>query len=482
MESPSAKKGDPQRSALIQFLMDRFGSANDTEDPSSSMIVDFGSGKGVLAHEIDRLFPESAELPHYVAVDLPDALNELALPRRIHNKSTKLSLEEFYDAFLPARGSDIGVIVIRNVLHELDIMETARLFCALNQHIPDATDLYIQDVATLPEHERGKAGWMPELLQRFMSAIGIESDLAEQEGYLGTQWYILRAALPGTAVSIGDVVAACSCFRQAQHDELLQQIDSLNQLTDEASAARLIQLEGDCSSISIQLMQCQALPTARAQQISAVAELMSNRGIYLTTDEMGEHDYCLTPEEDLAKQSGLVAILSNKSIIDFPSQYRSCKKELLFSGYSLRSLFLHDGNRLAIESLLQKGIPVRLLLVDPQSEAAIARAEMPAYGSQDGLCQSIDWTIQQAHSLRAKLLSEHEHCSLELRLTRRHPPCSFFFADNLCFLSLYSNRATGSRGQCFVYSSGDGAFSSYYHFLIEDFRGDWDRALEVEDG
>ena len=480
MESPLPKKGDPQRSALIQFLIDKFGFINENKDDEDSIIVDFGSGTGVLAFEMDRLFPDNANLPYYIAVDLPDALTELALPSRIHNNSKKLSVDEFFSEFLPRNGTSISTIVIRNVLHEMDIVETAKLFCTFNKHISTTTDLYIQDMATLPEHERGKAGWMPELLCEFLSAIGIKSTMAKQESYGGTEWYILKAILPGVVTNISQGVKYCADCRRKQHDNILQQIYDLYQKKDEESATRLIQLQGDCSSISIQLKHCQISSGIDEQQVSTSAKLASI-GIFIRSDEMGEHDFCLKMQDDVIKQFGLMAILSNKSIIDFPAQYRSCKKELLFSGYSLRPLFLHDNNQSAIESLLKNGIPVKILLVDPESEAATIRAKMPSYSSQDELFEQIRCTIQQTKNLNEKLLSGDDHVksNLELRLTHRPPPCSYFFADNLCFLSLYSNRMTGSRGQCFIYTSEYGAFGNYYHFLIEDFKGEWERAMRI---
>jgi len=72
-----------------------------------------------------------------------------------------------------------------------------------------------------------------------------------------------------------------------------------------------------------------------------------------------------------------------------------------------------------------------------------------------------------------------EDTQIEVKLTRRPPPCSYFFVDNLCYMSLYSDRMTGSRGFCFVFAPTSGAYGSYFHFLIEDFRSEWDRCAEV---
>lgn len=473
------KKGDPQISALIQFLIDKFGvSPNDGVKPS--VIIDFGSGNGVLASEIDRLIHDNQKLPYYIAVDFPKPLSDLALPHRIHNRSQKLIVDEFYNDFLPANGGTISAIVARNVLHEMDIMDTAKFFYFLSKYISKNTELYIQDMATLPEHERGKAGWIPEVLCELMGAIGINCAMATQESFGGTEWYIVKAVLPGAITNNRQIEQFCAEYRRKQHEKILLQISELNQKTDEQSATRLIQLQGDCASISIQLRHWENNSSPKDAH-TTIATQLANLGIYINTGEMAEHDFCLKMEDDIVNKLGLAAILSNKSIIDFPAQYKSCKSELLLTGYSLRALFLRDNTKTAIEHLLSNGIPVKILLVDPDSEAAIIRSKMPSYSTPDEFREQVLWTINQACKMKEQLSKNSALINLELRLTHRAPPCSYFFTNNLCFLSLYSNRATGSRGQCFIYSSKDGLFGSYYHFLIEDFKGEWERSRGIDD-
>jgi len=367
-----------------------------------------------------------------------------------------------------------------HVLHELNISDTANLFCHLNKYISRPTDLYIQDMTTLPEHERGNAGWAPDLLGEFMSEVGIDSSLTSLESHGGTEWFILKANLPGTVTDLDQIEKKCGYRRQKQHDNLLGEANELQEKIDEESAVRLIQLQGDITSISVQLMRWKIDSGIESQPASSLADFTS-MGIYIRTEELGAHDFCIKIQDDIFNKTGQLALLSGKSIIDFPKLYRSCKRELLFSGYSLKPLFSKHENYSAIQSLLQNGIPVRILLVDPDSEAAVTRSKMPSYSNPNKLIEQIHETIEAAKSLRTQLLADSDEAksNLEVRLTHRPPPCSYFFADNLCFLSLYSNRVTGSRGQCFVYSSNDGALGSYYHFLLEDFKSEWDKAERI---
>lgn len=69
-QEASGKPGDPQLSALCEFIA-RSGFK------SESIVVDFGSGKGVLPHHLAMVYSDQKEFPEYWAVDMPDALDEL---------------------------------------------------------------------------------------------------------------------------------------------------------------------------------------------------------------------------------------------------------------------------------------------------------------------------------------------------------------------------------------------------------------------
>jgi hypothetical protein len=485
IEGPGPKRGDPQRSALVQYLLDTFGSTRTPDSPEiDAFLVDFGSGAGALADELERLLPAFTALPLYIAVDLPEPLARLALPVRIHNRSQKWTVSEFYGDFLPKYGKRISMVILRNVLHEMNIEDTSALFANLDRFIPGPADLYIQDVTTLPKHERGNAGWAAETLSEFLAAIGMKASVAKQESYQGTAWFIVRTKLPGTVHDVQRIEEHCAVCRQKQYDEMLRETETLNQLTDEASALRLIQLQGDCTSISLQIRQWEVKKGRGAAVVDSFTSL-AQKGVHVAVDKLSASDFAIEVPSDVYAKTGLIAILSSKAILDFPTLYRSCRSELLFSGYSQRLLFATDGNRESLRSLVNSGRRVRILLVDPKSEPAALRAASPAYNGPEELVREIADTVASALAFNRGLEQEmpnasgSEHNRVEVKLTPRPPPCSYFFVDNLCFMSLYSDRLTGSRGFCFVFAPTKGAHGSYFHFLIEDFRSEWDRGSGV---
>ena len=56
----------------------------------------------------------------------------------------------------PSCASSIALVVVRDVLHEMNIIETGRLFAALNEHLLESAEVYVQDMASLPRAERGR--------------------------------------------------------------------------------------------------------------------------------------------------------------------------------------------------------------------------------------------------------------------------------------------------------------------------------------
>src|SRR3970040_468521 len=99
-QAREGKAGDPQLSALCQFL-----AQSDLTD--SKVIVDFGAGNGVLPEYMARIWSDTRASPEYWAVDLSNMLDQLSLPRRIHNNSRKYTLDEFYAEALPKDASRI---------------------------------------------------------------------------------------------------------------------------------------------------------------------------------------------------------------------------------------------------------------------------------------------------------------------------------------------------------------------------------------
>lgn len=131
------KQGDPQLAALAQYL------ATKKHLNERDIIVDFGSGSGVLGTLIDKMWRDEPRLPRYFAVDRPEPLAALSLPARVHNNSKKINVEDFYGHELASHAGSIALVIIRNVLNELNIGETAQLFAALNEYLLQTSEIYI---------------------------------------------------------------------------------------------------------------------------------------------------------------------------------------------------------------------------------------------------------------------------------------------------------------------------------------------------
>ncbi|UPT69031.1 MAG: hypothetical protein M0D57_10600 [Sphingobacteriales bacterium JAD_PAG50586_3] len=180
------KDGDPQLAALRQYLQVLSSTLN-----SDDVILDVGSGRGVLADSMQKIWKDSPRLPWYYAVDLDELLYDLNLPREIHNHSRKILFSEFLNAQLPCNLKQVKVIVIRNTFHELNIKITAEVLIALRKITRFGAVVYLQDMENLPQGERENAGWHSKLLKPVLEQVGFECGVANREkvvlGYIGIQ-------------------------------------------------------------------------------------------------------------------------------------------------------------------------------------------------------------------------------------------------------------------------------------------------------
>jgi hypothetical protein len=131
-----------------------------------------------------------------------------------------------------------------------------------------------------------------------------------------------------------------------------------------------------------------------------------------------------------------------------------------------------------LKTALVAGADVRVLVCDPQSIAAAARAEAIAYSGPRDLTGDIQQTVREFELFRQSLRDEsiggeaYDRC--KLRLASTIPSSSYFILDDLCYVSLYSLRLTGGTGPCLVFKSRPGEVNAYFTILLQDFRLAWD--------
>jgi hypothetical protein len=471
-EEPQAregKPGDPQLAALCQFLIQN-------EVDSSHVLADFGSGNGVLAEYLARVWPPSVPLPEYWGVDLPDALNSLSLPSRIHNNSKKYTVEEFYEVALPQNADRISIVVIRNTLHEMDIEATARLFRAMRQHVMFETVVYIQDMARLTKPERRNVAWTKDLLHACLEEYGFEvSGGLKLPSHGGTPWFaMLCRSRQGEPIPRG--VDGVARHRLKQFHEIAEQLNDIGVGFDNVD--ELLTLQQEFGSLGVQLRNTNWLPTAPNHEPT-----LEKLGIPTRTPSKEQLEYACAAGDSIAGKSGLIAMISNKRLLDFPTLIRSAKKQLAFGGYSNRPLFLHEANVQALIEAIASGTRVRVMLVDPHCSVAQLRAEEPIYSAPEAFLYDIQQTINGGKSFFEHLCGSIDRSialsRFQLRSSKRVPRWSYFIIDDTCYLSFYSIVLTGSSAPCFVFRALPHVANNYFYAVQKEFSHVFEEATDL---
>jgi tetratricopeptide (TPR) repeat protein len=157
-------------------------------------VLDIGCGKGVLLAKIAQLkaFLENNNWAYLGAEHLThhEFLLQLAATLRLHRRTEVISLEKLHASWvLEANTPQPLLIVLRNVLHEIDIKETARLFHLLQTHLTTDDLLLIQDLVVFPHAERGNVCWDVSCLEEVINKLGFSTSLVTEPSKSGAQWF-----------------------------------------------------------------------------------------------------------------------------------------------------------------------------------------------------------------------------------------------------------------------------------------------------
>jgi hypothetical protein len=467
VQHPPGAPGDPQLAALNQYLQTKATLESD------AIIVDFGSGAGMLASAITQVWQGSVSLPWYYAVDRPEFLDALAIPTALHNSSRKVSVDTFLTSGLAAVASQVRIVVLRNVLHELDIATTARLFSALGAHLTSDCEVYIQDYVRLPHGERARAGWSPEVLRSALTGVGFDSTApVVLRSRSGNQWFFSIARRSGKGLSQHDAEKRIAAAREQQREAVIAELEQLSATSEESTTPDYLILQAEEAALATQLQQW-SYRLQRTPVGSSNRKVLVNQ-VPLVNIPMTPLDYA---DEINGTRSGLRVVVSSKNLLDFPAILGECRNRAYFAGYSQRSLLLSEQNRVALRHAISAGADLRILLANPSAPAAIARATSLAYSTPSDLTDDIHQTqraFEQFYAfmggvLQADLLSTR----CRLRLTNAIPPCSYFIVDDLCYVSLYSLRLTGGSGPCLIFRADEDGPSAYFSILLQEFRLAW---------
>jgi hypothetical protein len=467
MQEPPGPAGDPQLTALTQFLQ-TLGGALGRDD----VILDIGSGRGILAHSLLNIWTEDAVRPWYYAVDREEVLDKLSLPRAIHNHSQKVPFAEFIEGRLPCQPQEVKVGVLRNILHELDIRTTAEVLVALSKIAKLGGQVYLQDIVSLPKGERENAGWPSDLLRMVLEGLGFDcGSPVLQSSRSGTEWFtmILKQKLGHSVLSVPDATRLVADGREQQRQRRTTRLAELGD--NQETLPEYIMLSTEVAALALQLQQHRYTATTQIAGTRIIADLP------LLPLPASPLDYVEEMPASTQARSGLRGILSSKNFIDLPALLRTAVSRLWFAGYSERLLFNIPEVRASLIDAGLRGVDIRMLLVDPDSPAAQARSVSDAYAKPEDLFDDIRTTIvgfaEFDEALGIAVTADTPEIQCTLRLCTSMLSSSFFFVDDLCICSLYSASLTGGAGAAFVFRSSSVQPNGYFQVLLREFQSAW---------
>jgi hypothetical protein len=466
-QEPPGKDGDPQIATLLQFLQGQARALT-----SDDIILDVGSGRGILAHILIKAWPQDAGRPCYYAVDQEPALEQLALPIQIHNHSMKLPLPDL--AGLPDGpvAQRIKIVVVRNVFHHLHIADTAAMFLLLRALVRKGSTIYIQDMTSLPTIERRNAGWPADVFQQLAMSFGFAVPAPfDLKSHSGIPWFALTLNDEPSAAA-PNRNEATHLVLEGRREQLRRALEEQAGLTEaDETAVTYLALSEQIAVLNGQIHAFEAGDgIARPGPSVAGVELrpLADGGEY------AEELRSVRPGA-----SGLKGILSSKNLIDLPVLIETATSRLWFAGYSQRLLFTPGPVREALARAAERGVEIRVLIVDPNSDAARARGQSHAYSRPDQLASDIDETIHAyrgfADEMQAGATIEGSK-PVELRLSDTIISSSFFFVDMTCICSLYSFNLRGGSAPAFVLRGSPGSSHDYFTLLLREFQSSWLKA------
>jgi hypothetical protein len=462
-QEPPGKDGDPQIAALLQFLQ----AQSDIVEPED-IILDIGSGKGILAHLMMSVWPDDASRPFYYAADQEAALERLSLPIPIHNHSMKVPLPAL--ARLPddALAPRVKAIIIRNVFHHLHIADTATMLLLLRAFASHGSTVYVQDMSSLPTFERHNTGWPEDIFRRLTRNFGFAvPGPFSRKSHSGIPWFALTLKDDPDAV-IPNGSEAAHLVLEGRFEQLRGALDQRLNLTDaDETAPKYVELSEQIAVLNSQIH-------AFEEGDGTAKPGLNIAGVALRPPSASEYVDEIRPTRHGA--SGLKAILSSKTLIDLPALIDTATTRLWFAGYSQRLLFALGPVRQALGHAIGRGVDARFLIVDPNSAAARARGRSEAYSGPDQLADDILKTVDGYRSFADEVASEMAAPgggSAELRLCDTIFSSSFFFADTTCICSLYSFNTRGGSAPAFILRGSPDSQNDYFNLLLREFQTTW---------
>ena len=254
-------------------------------------VLDIGCGRGVILRRLAEL-EAFVQRPRwiYVGSDFEEntrVVLNLAVDLKLHRRVDAVSLEDLYTHWVP---SDVAppplVIVVRNVFHELSIVDTARLVVTLVNRLTAEDVLLVQDLQVFPVAERGNACWHPHFFVNMLQQCGFNCTSVEEPSASGNRWFTVYATRPRseklTYEQVRDLVIA-QRTKQYNHWKELGAL-AHNDAQFRTHEIALLDFDLQIAALQQQLLAVQspgvAPPTAEAEHTIALATFQKHLTAY----------------------------------------------------------------------------------------------------------------------------------------------------------------------------------------------------------
>lgn len=191
---------------------------------SAGAVLDIGCGEGILLKrliEIDSFNSNKEWI--YFGIDFPKntkQVMQLAVDLQVHRRADTCSIDEFFTQWPQVdRAPRPYILVARNVFHELDIDQTAKLLHHVVQHLDQNDLIIVQDIQVFPVSERGNACWLPQNFSALLSSIGFQTTFVDEPTAKGNRWFtLIGTRRPEKTLPVDAVLAAVIAERKKQYD------------------------------------------------------------------------------------------------------------------------------------------------------------------------------------------------------------------------------------------------------------------------
>lgn len=169
-------------------------------------VVDIGCGNGILLRRLSEITPFNKNKSwFYLGADFPEKrqnIINLAFEIGLHRRVDVLGLDKLYSDWLTTETAPRPLVVmIRNVFHELNINDTAKIIDLLRTNLEATDRLFIQDLLVFPKAERGNACWILSNFISLLSHCGFDCTYVEEPTPRGNRWFTLTARLKENQIS-----------------------------------------------------------------------------------------------------------------------------------------------------------------------------------------------------------------------------------------------------------------------------------------